>query len=125
MTQKLTIRTMAVVCAVPLPDLTLAEPNLRVAFPVQKYKRMKVAPVPFDPRISNGARFANLREALMFVARHCEFHHHTFNRRLARMYLPFCRTLSLVCGAYVSCAGVSKKEFDDVLRDVAKLFESR
>jgi hypothetical protein len=123
--QKSITYAMAVVFSCPLPALTLAEPNLRVAFPVQKYKRMKMVPVPFDPRISNGARFASLREALMFVARHCQFHHRTFNRRLARMYLPFCRTLSLVCAAYVSCAGVSKKEFDDVFREVARLFESR
>jgi hypothetical protein len=88
------------------------EATISVTLPTQRYRTLKTVVVPFDPVLSHGGKFQSLEEAILFIARHCAFHHKGFTRALAKTYLPFCRILDLVHGNYVVPAQLSKKEFD-------------
>jgi hypothetical protein len=98
----------------PLPELTIDVPH-------QQYKTVKIAPIPFDPRVSNDGKFTTLADAITFIGRHCMVHHKAFTRNLARLYLPFCRVLDLVHGGLVTPVHLSKRDFDSVFGATARL----
>jgi hypothetical protein len=95
---------------------------LALDLPVHEYRTVKMILIPFDPRLSNGGKFANMREAMLFIGKHCAFHHHAFNKNLARLYLRFCRILSFVDGGYVSRLPVSDKAFNALFAEANRLF---
>jgi hypothetical protein len=103
----------------------IPEPVLSLNLPRQQYKSMKTVFVPFDPRVSQGGKFATLREALIFVSKHCLVHHKSFNKNLARMYLPYCRILNFLKGGYAVPTTISKREFDTEFNAVARTVASR
>jgi hypothetical protein len=105
----------------PVPRLG-EEVSLRLNLPCHQYRTRKIAPIPFDPRVSQDGKFNNLREAMTFIGQHCEFHHHTFNKNLVRIYLPFCRILSFVHGGYVPITAVPRKEFDLLFAELDRRF---
>jgi hypothetical protein len=94
-----------------------------ISLPIQNYRPLKVAPIPFDPRVSHGARFLTLRDAMNFIAKHSLFHHQQFNKALVRLYLPLCRVLDFVRGGYFSPAHISKKEFDATFTEVFRALQ--
>jgi hypothetical protein len=98
--------------------------ELKIDLPRQQYKTVKLVPIPFDPRVSNGGKFNSLSEAMFFIARHCIFHHRSFTRNLAKMYLPFCRILNFIKGGYVQPAHLTKREFDSEFNSASKLFSA-
>ena len=85
---------------------------LSVTLPLQRYKTVKVAPIPFDKRLSHDGRFDCLDEAFVYIAKHCLNHHNNFTKHLARMYLPFCRVMSFEKGMYIVPRNVKKKDFE-------------
>jgi hypothetical protein len=97
--------------------------SLCLELPIHEYRTRKIVPIPFDPRVSHNGKFNSLREAMSFIGKHCEFHHHTFNKKLARLYLPFCRVLSFVHGGYVSPGPLSKKDFENAFAEVNRGFK--
>jgi len=107
------------------PSAVLPCPDFTIQVPLQQYQTVKVAPIPFDPRVSNGGKFQSLADAMMFLGKHCMFHHKAFTRNLARMYLPFCRILSLVRGGYVATAHMSKREFDAEFSAASRILATR
>jgi hypothetical protein len=102
----------------------IPEPVLSIDLPVQQYKTTKIVPIPFDPRVCDGGLFNSLREAMLFIGRHCLFHHKSFNKTLARMYLPHSRILNLVKGGYVPPTHVSKRDFDAAFSAASRLLQS-
>jgi hypothetical protein len=98
-----------------IPDVVLA-----LDLPRQQYKTVKTVLVPFDPRVSHGAKFATLHEALVFVSKHCLVHHKSFNKNLAKMYLPYCRILNFLKGGYTLLTNVSKRDFELEFNAVAR-----
>lgn len=101
--------------APPLQDV-----GLSISLPRQQYKVQKTVPVPFDIKMSNDGRFETLSGAMLFVAKHCMFHHHQFNRNLARMYLSRCRVLDLLRGGFVTPAHLTKRDFDEAFHQALK-----
>lgn len=91
-----------------------------IALPRQNYKIVKTVMVPFDPRVSHGGKFSTLHEAFLFVGKHCLVHHKSFNRSLARMYLPYCRILNFMKGGYIVPTHLLKREFDREFKEVAR-----
>ncbi|KAH0792628.1 hypothetical protein GPJ56_003462 [Histomonas meleagridis] len=91
-------------------ELPMAE--LSIGLPKQQYKSMKVIPVPFDPRMCNNGRFDSLNDAMVFISRHCMYHHQNFTKQLARMYLPFCRILNFAYGGYFVPNLSVKRDFE-------------
>ncbi len=49
------------------------------------------------------------------------FHHKQFNRRLAKMYIPFCRILDLNSGMYQTIRHIGGREFDGALVAASKV----
>jgi hypothetical protein len=96
------------------------EASLSLDLPIQQYKTVKIPTIPFDPRVSNGGKFNSLREAMVFIGKHVMYHHKSFNKSLARMYLPYCRVLNFLKGGYVPATNVSKREFDNEFGAVAR-----
>ena len=96
------------------------ELSLSVELPQQQYKTRKMVTVPFDSQMTNG-KFETLADAMIFIARHCQFHHQQFNRNLARLYLKQCRVLDLVKGGFVRPAHLTKREFDGAFHQAMKV----
>ena len=111
--------------AVPSPLVRQVQPapaqdlHLRLELPEQEYKTRKTVAVPFDSRLTNGL-FETLTEAMIFIAKHCQFHHQQFNRNLARMYLKQCLVLNLVKGGFVRPTHVTKRDFDSAFHQAMK-----
>jgi hypothetical protein len=101
----------------------IPEAVLTLDLPRQQYKTVKTVLVPFDPRVSHGAKFGTLREALIFISKHCLVHHKSFNKNLAKMYLPFCRILNFLKGGYTLPTNVPKREFDSEFNSIARTIE--
>jgi hypothetical protein len=102
----------------PLPDLI-------VSLPLQQYRTVKIVAVPFDPRVSGGGKFGTLTEAMLFIGRHCLFHHKSFTRSLMRLYLPFCKILDLAQGCYVSPHQLPKRDVDAEFSAAARVLLPR
>jgi hypothetical protein len=102
------------------PAPNLPEAVLTIDLPRHQYKTVKTVMVPFDPRVSHGGKFNTLREALVFLSKHCLVHHKSFNKNLARMYLQHCRILNFLKGGYVVPTSISKREFDSEFTAVAR-----
>jgi hypothetical protein len=98
--------------------------ELKIDLPRQQYKTVKLVPIPFDPRVSNGGRFNSLFEAMLFIGRHCMFHHRSFTQDLAKMYLPFCQILNFTKGGYVPPTHLKKREFDLEFNSASRLVSS-
>ena len=62
--------------------------------------------------MSHNGRFDTLGDAMLFISKHCIFHHSCFTKKLAKMYLPFCKILSFTNGGYETPIHVMKKEFN-------------
>lgn len=86
--------------------------GLHIDLPRQQYKTGKIVPIPFDPKASNNGRFDTLGEAMLFIARHCMFHHQNFKRNMARHYLRFCRILDFAKAGYFVPSHLAKRDFD-------------
>ncbi|KAH0785382.1 hypothetical protein GPJ56_010793 [Histomonas meleagridis] len=112
--QQIPLNQFAIAPPITMPQVkkTIPMAELSIGLPKQQYKSMKVIPVPFDPRMCNNGRFDSLNEAMVFIANHCMFHHQSFTKQLARMYLPFCRILNFVYGGYIVPSLSSKRDFD-------------
>jgi hypothetical protein len=82
---------------------------------------VKTVPIPFDRRLTNDGKFATLADAMIFIGRHCMFHHKAFTRNLTRMYLPFCRVLDITRGGLVTEVHLSKRDFDVAFAATARL----
>jgi hypothetical protein len=89
-----------------------SERPISVELPRHHYDTVKTIPVPFDARLSNNGKFNKLEDALLYICRHCQFHHGRFTRPLARLYLGYCRLLDLEEGAYVRLGPLSKRVFE-------------
>jgi hypothetical protein len=87
-------------------------PALSLDLPAQKYGVLKIVPVPFDQRLCNDGQFNTLRELMLFLARHCVYHHGAFNRNLLRLYLPCCRLLNLARSEYMPALYLAKKDLE-------------
>jgi hypothetical protein len=105
--------------------LRLAEPQLSIGLPVQQYKPIRIVPIPFDPRTSNGAKFETLIDAMTFIAKHSQFHHQAFNKNLARLYLPFCRVMNLSKGGFTVPVHLAKKEFNAAFNAAGRFLSNR
>jgi hypothetical protein len=92
---------------------------------MQQYKPIRVVPIPFDPRTSTGAKFETLIDAMIFIAKHSQFHHQAFNKNLARLYLPFCRIMNLSKGWFTVPIHLAKKEFNAAFNEAARLMSIR
>ena len=102
----------------PLPEI-----GLKISLPTQQYKpfkQTKTIPIPFDPRMCNDGMFDSLTKAMVFIAKHCAYHHQQFNRSVVKLYLPFCRVLNFGKGGYVVPMHLSKREFDSAYNVAAK-----
>ena len=98
--------------AVPIQMKPQGDVHLAMSLPRQQYKSVKIAPVPFDPRVSDSGRFENIEQAMEFIAMHCLIHHSQFTKQLAKMYLPFCRVLSFAHGGYIAVGKMIRRDFD-------------
>ncbi|OHS99161.1 hypothetical protein TRFO_34431 [Tritrichomonas foetus] len=86
--------------------------EFKVSLPNQQYKATKVAPIPFDMRECDGGRFDCINAAFVFIGKHCYFHHNSFTKPLAKMYLPFCRVMKFTTGQYEIPIHLKKAEFE-------------
>jgi hypothetical protein len=92
--------------------VSLPKPYLSVDLPHHHYSPMKIVPIPFDARTSQGGKFVSLNEAMTYIARHSKFHHGSFTTSFARLYLPFCGVLDFAKGDYFRPVYLTKREFD-------------
>ena len=99
----------------------LQDGGLSLDLPQQQYQPQKMVAVPFDPKLSNDGRFETLTEAMTFIGKHCMFHHHQFNRNLARTYLSRCRVLDLARGGFVTPAHLTKRDFDAAFHQASRV----
>jgi hypothetical protein len=90
----------------------LPEPVFSIELPRHEYRIVKTVFVPFDPRTNNEATFNSLHDTLLFIGRHCLFHHGTFNKSLAKMYLPRCRIIGRSKTGGFAQVNFSKRQFD-------------
>jgi hypothetical protein len=100
-------------------------PDVVAPLPLQQYRTVKVVAVPFDPRVSGGGRFGTLTDAILFIGRHCLFHHKSFTRSLMRMYLPFCKILDHTQNCYVSPRSLPKRDVDAEFSAAARVLLPR
>lgn len=98
---------------VPVPvSFKTPELALNSGLPTQKYECLRMPQIPFDPKLSNNGMFDTIDSAMLFIARHCLFHHQQFNRNLARVYLKKCRILDIVSVSYVTPSHLAGREFN-------------
>ena len=99
--------------------------QLTINVPLQEYKIAKIAPIPFDPRESKGAKFINLHDALDFISKHCIVNHGFFTKSLAKKYLEFCRILDGPTGKFIVMRHFGKKEFDSAFNKIRQKNENQ
>jgi hypothetical protein len=90
----------------------IPKPELSIDLPQQQYQTCTAVLAPFDATTSHGGKFETLIEALVYVTKHCEYHHRMCTRALVRLYLPFCRIIDFTKGCYAPPLQLSKREFD-------------
>jgi hypothetical protein len=98
----------------------LPEAVLSIDLPQHEYKTSKTVCIPFDPRTNNGVTFNNLHDTLLFIGKHCIFHHHTFNKSLTKMYLTRCRIIGHSRARGLAPVHFSKRQFDTEFARVSR-----
>ena len=96
--------------------------HISIKLPTQEYKQPKILLVPFDPRLCNDGKFDSLREALEFIAKHCNANHGYFTKQIAKKYLDMCRILDGPTGKYTAMK-VLEKDFKPAFHQVKQSLE--
>ena len=99
--------------------------SLTIDLPIQEYKPMKIAMIPFDPRSAKDTKFVCLADALKFIYKHCMANHGFCTKQLAKKYLQFVRILNMPTGMFIVMTNFGKKEYDQAFNKVRQQIESK
>lgn len=85
-----------------------------------KLSSLKIHSIALDTTRTNGNKFNNLEDALLYIQGHCMFHHGRFSRNLARKYLEQCAVYEPTIDLYIMQIDVNRKEFEKIYKKICK-----